>query len=50
MCNEIDQWPTPTPGLTLNLPVMGVMLQVRKVAVAKEADSLVLVLTGANWY
>ncbi|XP_013855668.1 protein DENND6B [Austrofundulus limnaeus] len=29
VCNEIDQWPTPTPGQTLNLPVMGVMLQVR---------------------
>ncbi|XP_017297652.1 protein DENND6B isoform X3 [Kryptolebias marmoratus] len=29
VCNEIDQWPAPTPGQTLNLPVMGVMLQVR---------------------
>lgn len=28
--NEIDQWPLPIPGLTLNLPVMGVILQVRK--------------------
>ncbi|XP_035003739.1 protein DENND6B isoform X2 [Hippoglossus stenolepis] len=27
VCNEIDQWPSPTPGLTLNLPVMGVALQ-----------------------
>ncbi|KAK2892691.1 hypothetical protein Q8A67_012679 [Cirrhinus molitorella] len=29
VCNEIDQWPTPIPGQTLNLPVMGVVMQVR---------------------
>nr|XP_046235664.1 protein DENND6B isoform X1 [Scatophagus argus] len=29
VCNEIDQWPLPVPGLTLNLPVMGVVFQVR---------------------
>nr|XP_023487085.1 protein DENND6B isoform X7 [Equus caballus] len=29
VCNEIDQWPAPMPGQTLNLPVMGVILQVR---------------------
>ncbi|XP_029351281.1 protein DENND6B [Echeneis naucrates] len=29
VCNEIDQWPSPVPGLTLNLPLMGVVLQVR---------------------
>ncbi|XP_036373987.1 protein DENND6B isoform X1 [Megalops cyprinoides] len=29
VCNEIDQWPAPVPGLTLNLPVMGVVMQVR---------------------
>ncbi|XP_045671386.1 protein DENND6B isoform X4 [Ursus americanus] len=28
VCNEIDQWPAPMPGQTLNLPVMGVVLQV----------------------
>ncbi|KAM9673632.1 protein DENND6B isoform 2-T2 [Trichechus inunguis] len=28
VCNEIDQWPAPTPGRTLNLPVMGVVVQV----------------------
>uniref|UniRef100_A0AAQ6ABD2 UDENN domain-containing protein n=1 Tax=Amphiprion ocellaris TaxID=80972 RepID=A0AAQ6ABD2_AMPOC len=28
VCNEIDQWLSPVPGLTLNLPVMGVVLQV----------------------
>lgn len=28
VCNEIDQWPAPIPGLTLNLPLMGVVLQV----------------------
>ncbi|KAK5849518.1 hypothetical protein PBY51_009154 [Eleginops maclovinus] len=27
--NEIDQWPAPVPGLSLNLPLMGVVLQVR---------------------
>uniref|UniRef100_A0A3Q4HUC6 DENN/MADD domain containing 6B n=1 Tax=Neolamprologus brichardi TaxID=32507 RepID=A0A3Q4HUC6_NEOBR len=30
VCNEIDQWPSPVPGQTLNLPVMGVILQVRR--------------------
>ncbi|XP_060770246.1 protein DENND6B isoform X5 [Neoarius graeffei] len=29
VCNEIDQWPSPVPGQTLNLPMMGVILQVR---------------------
>ncbi|XP_012859477.1 protein DENND6B [Echinops telfairi] len=29
VCNEIDQWPAPWPGRTLNLPIMGVILQVR---------------------
>lgn len=29
VCNEIDQWPAPVPGQTLNLPVLGVVLQVR---------------------
>ncbi|XP_053333172.1 protein DENND6B isoform X2 [Clarias gariepinus] len=29
VCNEIDQWPPPMPSQTLNLPVMGVILQVR---------------------
>lgn len=28
VCNEIDRWPSPLPGLTLNLPLMGVVLQV----------------------
>uniref|UniRef100_A0A5F9CVN5 DENN domain containing 6B n=1 Tax=Oryctolagus cuniculus TaxID=9986 RepID=A0A5F9CVN5_RABIT len=27
VCNEIDQWPAPVPGQTLNLPVMGVVIQ-----------------------
>ncbi|NXX11647.1 DEN6B protein, partial [Podargus strigoides] len=29
VCNEIDQWPPPVPGQTLNLPMMGVVIQVR---------------------
>ncbi|XP_053718986.1 protein DENND6B [Synchiropus splendidus] len=29
VCNDIDQWPCPVPGLTLNLPVMGQVLQIR---------------------
>ncbi|XP_023205561.1 protein DENND6B isoform X2 [Xiphophorus maculatus] len=29
VCNEIDQWPNPSPGQTLNLPIVGVVLQVR---------------------
>ncbi|XP_036064732.1 protein DENND6B isoform X2 [Onychomys torridus] len=27
VCNEIDQWPAPVPGQTLNLPIMGVVIQ-----------------------
>ncbi|XP_045411300.1 protein DENND6B isoform X2 [Lemur catta] len=27
VCSEIDQWPAPVPGQTLNLPVMGVVVQ-----------------------
>ncbi|XP_053113227.1 protein DENND6B isoform X2 [Hemicordylus capensis] len=29
VCSEIDQWPPPVPGQTLNLPVMGIVIQVR---------------------
>ncbi|XP_075780267.1 protein DENND6B isoform X2 [Pelodiscus sinensis] len=29
VCNEIDQWLPPVPGQTLNLPVMGIVIQVR---------------------
>ncbi|KAM6986064.1 protein DENND6B [Aplochiton taeniatus] len=29
VCNQIDQWPPPVPGMTLNLPVMGTVFQVR---------------------
>ncbi|XP_050414225.1 protein DENND6B isoform X2 [Patella vulgata] len=28
-CHDIDQWPTPIPGDTLNLPMMGSVLQVK---------------------
>ncbi|RUS83833.1 hypothetical protein EGW08_008414 [Elysia chlorotica] len=28
-CHDIDQWPSPVPGDTLNLPIMGTVLQVR---------------------
>ncbi|KAF6738419.1 Protein DENND6B [Oryzias melastigma] len=37
VCNEIDQWPAPTPGVTLNLPVMGMIFQVR---IPAKADKL----------
>ncbi|XP_060100517.1 protein DENND6B [Heteronotia binoei] len=29
VCSEIDKWPPPVPGRMLNLPVMGVVIQVR---------------------
>ncbi|XP_075455368.1 protein DENND6B isoform X2 [Ascaphus truei] len=29
VCNQIDRWPPPHPGLTLSLPIMGLVLQVR---------------------
>ncbi|XP_061493918.1 protein DENND6B [Rhineura floridana] len=29
VCSEIDQWPPPAPGQMLNLPVMGIVIQVR---------------------
>ncbi|XP_006631043.2 DENN/MADD domain containing 6Aa isoform X1 [Lepisosteus oculatus] len=28
-CNDIDRWPVPSPGKTLILPIMGVVLKVR---------------------
>ena len=30
-CHDIDQWPPATPGATLNLPIMGTVLQVSSV-------------------
>jgi hypothetical protein len=28
-CHDIDQWPAPIPGDTVNLPIMGTVVQVR---------------------
>ncbi|XP_006157639.1 protein DENND6B isoform X3 [Tupaia chinensis] len=39
VCNEIDQWPAPLPGQTLNLPVMGVVIQVRVPSRAENPES-----------
>lgn len=46
VCNEIDQWPSPVPGLTLNLPVMGVVLQVRGMALPIKAGVVLFVRKG----
>ncbi|KAM4749567.1 protein DENND6B [Rhinophrynus dorsalis] len=29
VCNQIDRWPLPEPGVSLSLPIMGLVLQVR---------------------
>ncbi|KAM4036737.1 protein DENND6B [Anomaloglossus baeobatrachus] len=29
VCNQIDRWPFPGPGLSLSLPIMGLVLQVK---------------------
>ncbi|KAE8616905.1 hypothetical protein XENTR_v10008925 [Xenopus tropicalis] len=29
VCNQIDRWPLPEPGVLLSLPIMGLVLQVR---------------------
>ncbi|XP_063782741.1 protein DENND6B isoform X1 [Pseudophryne corroboree] len=29
VCNQIDRWPFPEPGLSLSLPIMGLVLQVK---------------------
>ncbi|XP_016067138.1 PREDICTED: protein DENND6B [Miniopterus natalensis] len=39
VCNEIDQWPAPVPGQTLNLPVVGVVLQVHVPSRAEKPES-----------
>ncbi|XP_072829898.1 protein DENND6B isoform X2 [Vicugna pacos] len=39
VCSEIDQWPAPMPGQTLNLPVMGVVLQVHIPSRADKPES-----------
>ncbi|XP_031319400.1 protein DENND6B isoform X1 [Camelus dromedarius] len=39
VCSEIDQWPDPMPGQTLNLPVMGVVLQVHIPSRADKPES-----------
>ncbi|KAH0617272.1 hypothetical protein JD844_029166 [Phrynosoma platyrhinos] len=39
VCSEIDQWPLPVPGQTLNLPVMGVVIQVRIPSRVDRPDS-----------
>ncbi|XP_015980783.2 protein DENND6B isoform X12 [Rousettus aegyptiacus] len=39
VCSEIDQWPAPVPGRTLNLPVVGVVLQVHIPSRADKPES-----------
>uniref|UniRef100_A0A8C5RVU3 DENN domain containing 6B n=1 Tax=Laticauda laticaudata TaxID=8630 RepID=A0A8C5RVU3_LATLA len=39
VCRQIDQWPPPVPGQTLNLPVMGVVIQVRIPSQVDKPDS-----------
>ncbi|XP_059969241.1 protein DENND6B isoform X4 [Mesoplodon densirostris] len=39
VCSEVDQWPAPVPGQTLNLPVMGVVLQVHIPSSADKPES-----------
>ncbi|XP_067325538.1 protein DENND6B isoform X2 [Anolis sagrei] len=39
VCSEIDQWPPPVPGQTLNLPVMGVVIQVRIPSKVERPDA-----------
>ncbi|XP_032077933.1 protein DENND6B isoform X3 [Thamnophis elegans] len=39
VCSEIDQWPPPVPGQTLNLPVMGVVIQVKIPSQVDKPDS-----------
>ncbi|XP_042323609.1 uncharacterized protein LOC121930801 [Sceloporus undulatus] len=39
VCSEIDQWPPPVPGQTLNLPVMGVVIQVQIPSRVDRPDS-----------
>ncbi|KAM9071330.1 protein DENND6B isoform 4-T4 [Megaptera novaeangliae] len=39
VCDEVDQWPAPVPGQTLNLPVMGVVLQVHIPSRADKPES-----------
>ncbi|XP_039319135.1 protein DENND6B isoform X3 [Saimiri boliviensis] len=39
VCSEIDQWPVPLPGQTLNLPVMGVVVQVHIPARVDKSES-----------
>ncbi|XP_053775819.1 protein DENND6B isoform X2 [Desmodus rotundus] len=39
VCDEIDQWPAPVPGQTLNLPVVGVVLQVHIPSRADKPES-----------
>ena len=34
-CHDIDQWPPPVPGETLNLPFMGTVVQVNTEALFK---------------
>uniref|UniRef100_A0A8C9YV87 DENN/MADD domain containing 6B n=1 Tax=Sander lucioperca TaxID=283035 RepID=A0A8C9YV87_SANLU len=40
VCSEIDQWPSPIPGQTLHLPLMGGVLQVRGGACIRGGSSL----------
>ncbi|XP_023381213.1 protein DENND6B isoform X2 [Pteropus vampyrus] len=46
VCSEIDQWPAPVPGRTLNLPVVGVVLQVHIPSRADKPESTSLKQRG----
>ncbi|XP_017768468.1 PREDICTED: protein DENND6B isoform X2 [Nicrophorus vespilloides] len=46
-CYNIDQWPTPVPGLTLSLPLLGSVFQTF-IPHQRNSTSLILQLAGLN--
>ncbi|XP_065166347.1 protein DENND6B [Atheta coriaria] len=46
-CLNIDQWPVPTPGVTLNLPLLGSVFQTY-IPHQSSSSSLLLQLAGVN--
>ncbi|UYV73994.1 DENND6A, partial [Cordylochernes scorpioides] len=39
VCHDIDQWPPPTPGLQLNLPLFGSLIKVR---ISSKSDKMLV--------
>lgn len=48
-CQDIDKWPPPIPGGTLNLPILGTVLQVSVLVLSVHYSLLLLFMVQSSY-